>query len=379
MTKRTGTSIEWTDHTHNLWRGCKRRHTGCLHCYAECDRSIRCHDVDFWGERRLASAAYTRRPRGWNRDAALAGVRTRVMLGSLMDFFEDWDGPMTTGPGVEDPTATMDSVRRAAFELIDHTPHLDWIIPTKRPENINAMWPNVTSPTASTDGTSRPGEWYRPNVWLLASVSDQETFGRLGLELLEYRPLVPVIGLSVEPLVGPIDWTHMTEVGLQCSVCDWVGTEAGATRRDFLDEPDGWACPTCGEPCWHWPIEERIECIDWLVIGGESGPKARPCDLDWIRSLVKQGREAGVPTFVKQLGSQPYHIEFTGSGPFGGGWPDAHWMRTPTAENQGDGDYYVVSEYQLTHKKGGDPAEWPEPFPREFPELSRPELEVDHG
>jgi protein gp37 len=45
--------------------------------------------------------------------------------------------------------------------------------------------------------------------------------------------------------------------------------------------------------------------ISWCIIGGESGPNARPCNVDWIRSLVEQGDDAGVATFVKQLGSKP--------------------------------------------------------------------------
>lgn len=88
--------------------------------------------------------------------------------------------------------------------------------------------------------------------------------------------------------------------------------------------------------------------LSWLIVGGESGPKARPMDLAWARSLVEQGRAASVPVFVKQLG------------------------RRPIVDHAALGDppstYYLC----LRDSHGGDPEEWPEDLRvREFPDGAR--------
>ena len=69
-----------------------------------------------------------------------------------------------------------------------------------------------------------------------------------------------------------------------------------------------------------------LSWIDWVIVGGESGPGARECDVAWIRSVVEQCQAAGVPVFVKQLGK---------IATFGG------------------------KPYRTEHTKGGDPSEWP--------------------
>ena len=77
--------------------------------------------------------------------------------------------------------------------------------------------------------------------------------------------------------------------------------------------------------------------IDWVIVGGESGPGARPCNVDWVRSIVRQCAAAGVPCFVKQLGSRP-EVEA----------PSGGWMQP----------------YPVRHPKGGDPSEWGEEIGR---------------
>jgi protein gp37 len=79
--------------------------------------------------------------------------------------------------------------------------------------------------------------------------------------------------------------------------------------------------------------EPILKKLHWIVVGGESGPGARPCSLDWIRSLIEQCRTAGVPIFVKQLGA-----------------------------------HGTFAKRRLKNRKGGDPAEWPEDLRvREYP------------
>ena len=75
--------------------------------------------------------------------------------------------------------------------------------------------------------------------------------------------------------------------------------------------------------------------IGWAIIGGESGPGARPCEIDWIRSLLKQAKVAAIPAFVKQVGSRP-----------DGWWTNANGPR--------------FNRHAIKHPRGGNSAEWPE-------------------
>jgi len=95
--------------------------------------------------------------------------------------------------------------------------------------------------------------------------------------------------------------------------------------------------------------------IHWVIVGGESGPKARPMDLAWARSLVAQGRVACVPVFVKQMGARPvYEVDHRG-----GNGEDVRVL--------GATSLYTVP---LRHRAGGDPDEWPADLRvREFPEV----------
>lgn len=262
--------IEWTNHTFNPWRGCTHVHPGCDNCYAEAMSKRNPATLGVWGDkgtRVVASESMWRRPLKWDSAAKATGERHRVFCASLADVFEDWQGeihdssgrvllahPVLTGVNAPWPL-TMDHVRRRLFDLIDATPNLDWLLVTKRPENVRRMW---TIPANGID----PGDQaylYRSNVWLLTSISDQATADAMIPLLLECRDLVPILGLSCEPLLGPVDFG-------------------------------------------------RIRGIDWVIVGGESGHGARPYDLAWPRSIIAQCREAGVPVFHKQLGSHVHEV-----------------------------------------------------------------------
>lgn len=146
-----------------------------------------------------------------------------------------------------------DPWRAEAWGIIRQTPHLTYQILTKRPERIAACLP-------ADWGTG----W--PNVWLGTSVENQRWATRIDALLA-----VPaaVRFLSCEPLLGPLDLTP------------WLWEEAGPA----------WVGRNVAEPG-----------LDWIIIGGESGHKARPMMLGWARDLVRQCRAAGVAVFVKQLG-----------------------------------------------------------------------------
>lgn len=179
------TKIEWCDHTFNPWRGCTKVSEGCKNCYADTLSKRNPGSLGIWGQngtRVVASEAMWQKPLKWNFDAQLAFeywsqrcddnkpayCRPRVFCASLADIFEDWDGCPTfpdgsaviqcrncckfvksgsdghgnccgkCGSGAVE-MVSLDHVRRRLFALIDATPNLDWLLLTKRPENIRRM------------------------------------------------------------------------------------------------------------------------------------------------------------------------------------------------------------------------------------------------
>jgi protein gp37 len=255
--------IEWTDHTFNPWMGCTKVSPACANCYAERDFDHRYGKVQWGptGTRVITSDSNWQKPLQWNRKAESLGVRYRVFCASLADVFEDWKGPIHNSRGKilnenleeasnsdmhNDELLTMDHIRRKLFALIDQTSHLDWLLLTKRPENIRRMWwGNLVT-------GFRP--FRRDNVWLGASVESADYLGRIDT-LKTCGDLASVLFLSCEPVVGPM--------------------------------------PTLGE---------HIDGIDWIITGGESGPEARPADPDWFRSIRDQCEAHNVPFHFKQWG-----------------------------------------------------------------------------
>jgi protein gp37 len=311
------TTIQWATYTFNPWVGCQRVSPGCEHCYAEAyDKRVggvpkkqRDHVAALislghalkpgeqllrWGPkapRTRTSVSYWKQPLKWDRKALqdklaayAAGEptphRPRVFCASLADVFED-------RPELKEWRADL-------FNLIDATPHLDWLLLTKRPQNIERL---------------TPGKFYRkdarPNVWLGATVEDQQRAEERIPALISAPAAVRF--LSCEPLLGPLDLSKWMDE-------DMLG---------FVNSE-----------------------IDWVIIGGESGPHARPFNLEWATSLVWQCRNGGrsvEPTpFVKQLGSNAFVGE-----------PAPESQRGPWKTKDGH---------------GGDPSEWPESLRvREFP------------
>lgn len=277
------TKIAWCDATFNHVIGCTKVAPGCQFCYAEADMDKRRHRVKWGpnGTRVVTTEGYWKKPLKWNRDAERTGTRTKVFCASLADVFEDWGGEVLCGDGVAHFTSdtnpsmvatntqmmgcdsvgyhytTLEDCRKRLFRLSDTTPWLDWLILTKRPENVLRMWPFVS-------GLEDHEYVYRNNVWIGTSVSDQETADRAVPQLLMCRHVSPVLFLSVEPLLGEID------------------------LRKFID------------PSMDQHGDGRP---DWVIIGGESGQSARPCRQTWIRDIVRQCQDADVPCFVKQFGS----------------------------------------------------------------------------
>lgn len=248
------TGIEWCDHTMNPWWGCTRVSPGCEHCYAE---TFAARWGVKWGvkaERRIASEKVWNDPIRWDRAAEKAGVRRRVFCASMADVFED--------------RRDLDEHRARVFDIVTHTPHLDWQLLTKRIENVRDMVPEHWM----------SGGW-PGNAWIGATAEDQRRADERNRHLLALP--APVRFLSCEPLLGPVDIERPLNAGL--SLAEWQ--DRALSGIDPYGIRPGWPR------------------IDWVICGGESGPGARPMHPDWARSLRDQCKAAGVPLFVKQMGS----------------------------------------------------------------------------
>jgi len=244
--------ISWTYHTFNPWEGCMKVSPGCTNCYAE-RRDQQYHDGAHWGPdgtRKMMSEGYWRQPVKWNRDAQKAGERRRVFCASLADVFED-------RPELLEP-------RRRLFDLINETPNLDWLLLTKRPENIERLFDDVVRHFGWDEDLSVM------NVWLGTTVENQEQADKRIPELLKIPARVRF--LSCEPLLGPVD----------------VNVRIGCAYAAI-------SC-ACSAPC-----EDIHPKIHWVIAGGESGPNARPAHPDWFRSLRDQCQAAGVAFHMKQI------------------------------------------------------------------------------
>lgn len=292
--------ISWTDATFNPWMGCTKVSPACKNCYAERDMDHRYGKVAWGpaGTRVVTSEAYWQKPIKWNKDAKLAGKRMRVFCASLADVFEDWNGEIRNHKGEKlywfegewkgfSPNAivalepvTMNDVRARLFRLIDATPNLDWLLLTKRPENIERMWHCAC---CNDTGRHAFNVRYRPNVWLGTSVENQEYAEKRIPELLKCRDLVPVLFLSCEPMVGPITLFKSNRQAHEEAA--GMGLESAFFAQSGIDA-EGLRNPG----------------IDWVICGGESGPNARPSHPDWFASLRDQCKAADVPFHFKQWG-----------------------------------------------------------------------------
>lgn len=252
------TKIEWADHTFNPWIGCSKVSAGCANCYAE-EMMDRRFGKATWGDngtRVRTSDANWRKPLQWDRAAAAAGERHRVFCASLADVFED--------------RPELEPWRDDLFRLITDTPNLDWLLLTKRPENVIRLSDLAIQHKGET---LVPIVETVPNIWIGTSVENQEQADKRIPELLKIP--APVRFLSMEPLLGPVDLTSFTD--RKCPHGTWT---------DRFNALDGVGGPK----------------IDWIIVGGESGHNARPMHPDWVRSIRDQCRAADVPFFFKQRG-----------------------------------------------------------------------------
>jgi len=347
------TAIQWCDKTWNPVTGCTKVSPGCAHCYAEgvAER--------FWATQYppvVDEVPFSRgrigmkdgqvnlvpRPRQFtdvqtHKDRLLAPLSwrkpVRVFVNSMSDLFHE-----------DVPDGFIDYV----FAVMALAPQHTFQILTKRPERMRAylsqhdiglQWLlrlNV-APERHRDRWSYQAadavRWTRqglPNVWLGVSVENQHCADER-IPLLLQTPAA-VRFLSCEPLIGPVDLSA------------WLPIETiGGVEMET------------------WP--------SWVICGGESGPKARPCDVAWVRSIVKQCHAAGVKVFVKQLGANAIDIAYP-EHPTDAErqqWQLDGWCRVTSVAGES-----WTKHPRLTDRKGGEIDEWPADLRvREFPEVTR--------
>jgi protein gp37 len=242
---------------------------GCANCYAEeVSRRYGFHKI--WGDntRRHFSSGHWRKPILWDAAAGKKRIIQTVFCGSMCDVFEIHP---------RDKKA-MDHSRLKLWSMIETTPCLLWLLLTKRPENIIDLVP-----------WSKVEEWPY-NVAVGVSVEDQVSANQRIPELLKIPARVRF--LSIEPLLAPVD--------LESDI-NWL-----------WEFNDSWEYGHNPKP--------RDPGIDWVIVGGESGSKARYLNLDWIRDLRDQCFNAKIPFFVKQLGTAWARENSYGSAKKGEAW-----------------------------------------------------------
>lgn len=256
------THIEWCDHSFNPWIGCQKVAPECDNCYAEAFDK-RFHAGAHWGakaDRRRTVETNWKKPRSWNRKAVkfyeTHGRRQRVFCASWADVFDN----------AVDPTWRTD-----LWDLIRDCPDLDWLLLTKRPQNIRKMLPDDWG-----DGWA--------HVWMGTSAGYQKTADTNIPALLDAPAAVRFV--SCEPMLGPVDLTG------------WFW----GNYRPCPDCPQDADCPCAPELRRDLPDFVAHGELDWIICGGESGPNARPMHPEWARSLRDQCAEAGVPFLFKQWG-----------------------------------------------------------------------------
>lgn len=267
--------IEWTDHTVNFWWGCERVSPGCKNCYAEA--LAKRYGKNSWGsnprapriEKAVAECAK------YDKAAAKAGRKALVFTNSMADVFEDHPD--------------LYCARGVALDTMERCTNLIFQVLTKRPENIAKFVPTKWL----------RGDW-PANIWIGASVEDQTRADARIPELLKVPAAVRF--LSVEPMLGAVNLRpclpHPSET--KCPLCGFIlfkrvlNVHAGTIGAPNNPEPE--TCPNDG-----MPMEILLDGIRWVIVGGESGPRKRPFNCDWARTIRDDCKTTGVAFFMKQV------------------------------------------------------------------------------
>lgn len=272
--------IQWTDATWNPITGCSVVSPGCTNCYA-------------------MKLAGTRMRHHWSRKGLTDDSKAGPVWNGEVRLNEEWlDQPLRwRKPRMVFVCAHGDLFHKSVpdewiedvFDVMNKAHWHRFQVLTKRPERMREFMSHAP--------------WPLPNVWLGVSVEDQQRADERIPHLLATPAAKRFV--SYEPALGPVNFWSDANYPLP----------GGGTGSAF-DWGNG---------------------VNWIIVGGESGPGARPFDIAWVRSTIEQCRAAGVSCFVKQLGQNPVH-------PWGG-------------------------SIHLSNPKGDDMAEWPDDLRvREMPD-----------
>ncbi len=339
------TAIQWTDETWNPVRGCSLVSEGCRNCcamktaarYNGPGQAYEGLTIDRGGGPKWTGEVRTvpkklPEPLTWKRPRM-------VFVNSMSDLFHE-DVPFDY---VDQVFAVMALATRHTFQILTKRPERmqAYMATPLRLESIYAHWHSFSG------GPQEADAWPLPNVWLGTSVENQKAADERIPHLL--RTPAAVRFLSCEPLLGPVDLRRIelpkppkteTQSAVMPSLREWAEKNRVPTTREVPVEMlrpihghderiDALAGEVLTELGLVFKLKDRI---DWVIVGGESGDAARICHAEWIDSIVRQCRGAGVAVFVKQLGSH---------------WARSHGWKSP---------------------KGDDPSEWPEDLRvREWP------------
>ena len=315
------TKIEWTDSTWSPVTGCTKVSAGCTHCYAERMAKRLAGRAGYPEENPFAVTLHPERlddPLRWRKPR-------RVFVCSMSDLFH----PDVPDEFIARVWTRMHQKGDCTFQILTKRPErmAAWLSRRGNGGGFGWMTHNNTEPEKAYEGTGiivgYANNWPLPNVWAGTSVEDQATADERIPHLLRCPAAVRFV--SVEPLLGPVD-----------------------LRRVVCNDGDA-----LGESLQNLGLDAGL---DWVIAGGESGPKARPCHLEHLRTVVEQCRAAGVPCFVKQLGRYPSSDR-----------PETYWdpLWADKTCTRLSGRY--APSGGLSHK-GGDPIAWPEDLRvREFP------------
>lgn len=285
--------IEWTEATWSPVIGCTKVSAGCKHCYAEREVETRWskNPKSIWYGRSFTDVLC--------RPVALAGAGSpmrwkkprRIFVCPRADLFHD-----------DVPAAFLDQV----FAVMAACPQHTFQVLTKRTASMRA-YVNDYQRRQETTGIVVPDSvmqylrgrtsmpellWPLPNVHLGVSIEDQPSADERIGELLQTPAAVHWV--SAEPLLEPI-WIAK----LLRPTCSLHGALASDGHCDVCVGRGLWSLPPHPRPS---PKRRYLPAIDWLVVGGESGPDARPVHPDWVRGLRDQCETAGVPFLFKQWG-----------------------------------------------------------------------------
>lgn len=278
--------IQWTDHTWNIARGCTKVDEDCKFCYMYRDANRYGYD-----------AKTVQRTKTVFRFPLTVKEPSRIFVSSLTDVFHP----------------EIDSFREEMWDIIRKCPQHTFQILTKRPERI---------------ADHLPADWGNgwDNVWLGTSVGSYK-----GTERIDELLLIPskTRFLSLEPLHGSIELDWFLRSRMDCKACLGKGS--------IIHSRGGDTCISCGYDYRKFMGPSKIH---WVIVGGESGNESgkyryRPCEFKWIEKIVNDCKDAGVPVFVKQMGT------------------------------------YLAKQYGYKDRHGGDMSEWPPSLQvREFPDLA---------